>query len=101
VPDFGHGGGSFTYDAHRNVIACEYQPNALPPHARSGDVRDRRAEVLPGYWAVTQETQTYKGTVGPFAGWGAVELQFYGFRRFGNLRSAVDSLPRAPSAATR
>ena len=26
VPDFGHGGGSFAYDAARNVVACEYQP---------------------------------------------------------------------------
>lgn len=94
VPDFGHGGGSFAYDAARNVVACEYQPNAMPPHARSGDIRDRRAEVLPGYWAVTQETQTYKGSVGPFPGTGTVVLRFYGFRRFGDLQSAVASLPR-------
>lgn len=94
VSDRGHGNGSFTYDARANVLVCVYQPNVLPPHARSGQITDRRSEVLPGYWAVTQETQTYKGTVGPFAGSGAVELDYTRFHRYANLESAIKSLGR-------
>jgi len=34
----------------------------LPPHATSGQVNNGRAELLPGYWAVTQEIQQYQDT---------------------------------------
>jgi hypothetical protein len=92
VHNAGHGNGSFTYDAQGNVLSCVYQPNALPPHARSGEVSDRRAEVLPGYWAVTEETQNYKGTVGPFPGTGTVQVVYSGFQRFADLPAALRSL---------
>jgi hypothetical protein len=92
VRDAGHGNGSFDYDAQGNVVAYVYQPNALPPHARSGQISDKRAEVLPGYWAVTEEMQTYKGTVGLFSGSGTVQLLFSNFRRFADLQSATRSL---------
>lgn len=92
VKDAGHGNGSFAYDAASNVVSCVYQPNVLPPHARSGQISDRRSEVLPGYWAVTQETQTYRGSVGPFAGSGTVEYVYSGFRRFGDVESAIRGL---------
>lgn len=88
----GHGSGSFTYDAQGNVLSCVYQPNALPPHAKSGEVSDRRAEVLPGYWAATEETQTYKGTVGPFPGTGTVRIVYSGFQRFADLPAALRTL---------
>lgn len=92
VRDAGHGNGSFSYDAQANVGTCTYQPNVLPPHATSGEVTDRRAEVLPGYWAVTQEAQMYKGTYGPFTAAGTVELDYSDFRRFQDLPSALIAL---------
>jgi hypothetical protein len=90
--DPGHGNGSFTYDAQGDVLSCTYQPNALPPHARWGEITDRRGEVLPGYWAVTEETQEYRGTYGPFAAAGTVEFTFSDFRRFADLASALGTL---------
>jgi hypothetical protein len=92
VHDAGHGNGSFTYDAQGDVLACVYQPNALPPHATSGEVSDRRAEVLPGYWAVTQETQNYRGRVGPFPGTGTVQFDYSDFHRYADLSAALREL---------
>jgi hypothetical protein len=90
--DAGHGNGTFSFDTQANVVTCSYQPNVLPPHANSGEITDRRAEVLPQYWAVTQETQEYKGSYGPFAGAGTVELDFSDFRRFPDVQSALVTL---------
>lgn len=92
VHNAAHGNGSFTYDAQGDVLSCVYQPNALPPHAKSGEVSDRRAEVLPGYWAVTEETQNYKGSVGPFPGTGTVQVVYSGFQRFADLPTALRAL---------
>jgi hypothetical protein len=92
IRDAGHGNGSFTYDAQDDVLSVTYSPNALPPHARSGEVTDQRAEVLPGYWAVTHETQEYRGTVGPFSAAGTIKVDFSGFRRFPDLQSALRAL---------
>jgi hypothetical protein len=92
VADAGHGNGSFTYDALDDVLSYSYQPNVLPPHAKWGRVTDQRAEVLPGYWASTQETQEYKGSVGPFAGTGTVETTYSDFRRFPDMQSALEAL---------
>jgi hypothetical protein len=92
VNDAGHGNGSFTYDAQDDVISCTYEPNSLPPHASSGQITDRRSEVLPGYWAVTQETQQYRGNYGPFAAAGAIDVSYSDFRRFPDLQSALRSL---------
>ena len=90
--DAGHGSGTFTYDATHSVVAVTYQPNVLPPHATWGEIADRRAEVLPNYWAVTQETQNYKGRYGPFAGAATEQVDISHFRRFSNLRSALRAL---------
>jgi hypothetical protein len=92
VRDAGHGSGSFTYDVQGDVLSCTYQPNALPPHARWGEITDRREEVLPGYWAITQETQEYRGMYGPFPAAGTVEFTFSDFRRFADLASALSAL---------
>ncbi|HMF28927.1 MAG TPA: hypothetical protein VKE42_09155, partial [Candidatus Cybelea sp.] len=92
VRDAGHGSGSFTYDARGNVVSYTFVPNSLPPHAKSGTIADQRAEVLPGYWASTQETQQYKGSYGPFAASGAIEVTYSDFRRVSNLDSALTSL---------
>jgi hypothetical protein len=95
LQDAAHGNGSFSYDAGDNVLTYTYKPNVLPPHASSGSVTDRRAEVLPGYWAVTQETQDYKGSYGPFPGAGTVALTYSDFRRFADLQSALQALPNS------
>lgn len=92
VDDAGHGSGSFTYDAQRNVVSCTYSPNALPPHASWGEITDRRSEVLPGYWAVTQETQQYRGSYGPFAAAATIQVAFSAFRPFADLQSALRAL---------
>lgn len=92
VHDAGHGRGSFTYNAQKDVVSITYQPNALPPHARSGQITDLRSEVLPGYWAITQETQQYKGNYGPFPAAGTLQVAFSDFRRFPDLQSALRTL---------
>jgi hypothetical protein len=92
VQDAGHGGGSFAYDAQNDVVLCTYHPNVLPPHATFGEITDRRSAVLPGYWAVTQEVQQYKGRYGPFAAAGTVQVSYSDFRRFDDLQSALRAL---------
>ncbi|MGP8099994.1 MAG: hypothetical protein ACLQHL_04375 [Candidatus Cybelea sp.] len=90
--DGAHGNGTFAYGADHNVVWYAYQPNVLPPHANSGTIVDRRAEVLPKYWAVTQETQQYRGSVGPFPGAATEQVDFSDFSRFPDLQSALRSL---------
>jgi hypothetical protein len=90
--DAAHGNGSFTYDTGYDVISYAYQPNALPPHARSGTIVDNRAEVLPGYWGLTHETQDYKGSVGPFPGRAHEDVDFSGYHRFADEQSALATL---------
>jgi len=90
--DAAHGNGSMSCDVADNVVDYTYQPNALPPHASSAEVTDRRSEVLPGYWAVTQEIQQYKGSYGPFPGTGTVQSTFSDFRRFADLQSALRAI---------
>ena len=92
VNDAGHGRGSFTYDAAGNVISISYQPNVLPPHASSGQIIDLRGQVLPGYWAAEQETQSYRGSYGPFAAAGTIQVTYSDFHRFPNLSTALLSL---------
>jgi hypothetical protein len=91
--DPAHGNGSFSFDDGGNVLSYTYQPNVLPPHASFGQVTDRRSEALPGYWAVVEETQQYKGSYGPFPGAGTVDITFSDFHRFTDLQSALRSLP--------
>jgi hypothetical protein len=92
LPDAAHGNGTFGYDADYNVVWYDYQPNALPPHATSGTIGDRRAEVLPNYWAVTRETQQYRGSYGPFPGAATQQSDFSDFSRFPDLESALRSI---------
>lgn len=90
--DATHGDGTFSYDDANNVVAYSYQPGALPQYAKSGVIADRRSEVLPGYWAVTQEMQQYKGTYGLFPGAATVQITWSNFRRFSDLQSAAAAL---------
>jgi len=92
VNDRGHGSGTFTYDGAGNVIAYTYHPNVLPPHAKSGEINDRRGQVLVGYWAVTQEAHQYNGRYAIFAGAATVTLNYSGFHRYPNLRVALSAM---------
>lgn len=92
VQDAGHGSGSFAFDAHGNVLSYSFVPNSLPPHARSGQITDERAEVLPGYWASSEETQQYRGTYGPFAASGTIQITYSNFRRYSDLTAALSAL---------
>jgi hypothetical protein len=92
VLDGAHGNGSFAYDGNHDIVWYTYQPNALPPHATSGTILDRRSEVLPNYWAVTHETQQYKGHFGPFSAAGVQQADYSAFSRFPNMESALRSL---------
>ncbi len=92
VRDAAHGNGTVTYEPSGDVTTYTYQPNVLPPHATFGEITDRRAEVLPGYWAVTRENQQYKGSYGPFAGAGSVQVDYSNFRRFQDVPTALHSL---------
>jgi hypothetical protein len=92
IRDAAHGNGRFTYDTDYDVISYTYAPNALPPHASSGSIADKRGEVLPGYWGLTRETQDYKGRYGPFAGRAHEDVDFSGYRRFADVQSALATL---------
>lgn len=92
VRDAGHGRGSFTYDGSDDVVSVTYQPNVLPPHASFGLIADLRSEVLPGYWATTQETQQYRGRFALFSAAGTIHVTFSDFRRFPDLQSALAAL---------
>ena len=90
--DSAHGNGTFAYDSDHDVVWYAYQPNALPPHATSGTIVDQRSQVLPNYWAVTQETQQYRGHFGPFSGAATEQVDYSGFSRFPNLQIALRSI---------
>lgn len=92
VRDAGHGSGSFSYDAQGNVVSYTFVPNAMPPHATSGTIASRRSEVLPDYWASTEETQQYKGSYGPFAASGTIAVTYSDFRRYADLATAINAL---------
>ncbi len=85
---YGHGDGSFRYDATYNVTAYTYSPTVMPEHATQGTVSGQLAEVLPGYWAMTQESQTYSGRYAIFAGHATVQIAQTNFHRFGTLSDA-------------
>ena len=99
VHDAGHGNGSFTYRrAEATSFRVPISPMRCPPHATSAEITDRRSEVLPGYWAVTQETQQYKGNYGPFAGGGNDTDGVLGFPAF---PGSSERPARAVAAASR
>jgi hypothetical protein len=91
-PVYGTGSGTFLFDARDNVTSYDYAPSVLPPHATTARIIDRRRQVLPGYWAVTSETQTYGGHYAIFGASGQVRITVSGFRRFPNVAAAVRAL---------
>jgi hypothetical protein len=88
----GYGDGTFTVDSVYDVASVTYSPTVLPPHATSGTVVDQRAQVLPNYWAVTQETQQYRGHYSIFGAAGNVVITNSAFQRFSTLEAALAAL---------
>lgn len=94
TPRYGVGQGTFTYDSHDNVVRYQYVPSTLPQHATSATIVDVRRQVLPGYWAVTQEVQQYSGRYGMFGGAATVQITLSGFVRFSTLAQAERAVAR-------
>jgi hypothetical protein len=88
-PVYGTGAGTFSYDSNKNVTSYVYAPSILPPHASTARIVDRRRQVLPGYWTVTDETQNYSGHYAIFGANGSVEISISGFRRFPNVATGL------------
>jgi hypothetical protein len=88
----GYGDGTFTVDNDGNVVSLEYAPAVLPQHANSGTVKDQFAQVLPNYWALTQEVQQYSGRYFLFGGGGTATITNSAFTRFADTASATAAL---------
>ncbi|HEY9084658.1 MAG TPA: hypothetical protein VIN40_01750 [Candidatus Tyrphobacter sp.] len=95
-PAYGRGSGTFSYDARENVVAYSYAPSVLPPHASAGSVQDRRTQVLPNYWAVTLERQTYRGRYGLWSGGASVQITVSAFGRLRRKTLGTASNPPVP-----
>jgi hypothetical protein len=88
VKDTSHGSGTFTIDAHDHVVSYEYAMSANWPYATSGDISGRRAEVLPGCWAMTSQTEQYRGRYGIFAGRATADVTMSSYQRFPTVADA-------------
>lgn len=101
IRDSSHGDGTFSLDAAGNVVKYQYAPAAMPPYAHSGTVAGERAQVLPNFWAVTQETQQYSGRYAIFGGGATASIRYDAFRRYPDVNAAVAALDAAcgPSPA--
>ncbi|MBV8435731.1 MAG: hypothetical protein JO029_15730 [Candidatus Eremiobacteraeota bacterium] len=94
VSDGGHGSGSFSYDRKYDVTSYTYEPSVMPQYAKTGTVSGTRAGVLPGYWAITQETQQYQGHYALWNGGATTQYTWSDFRRFGTLAEAERAIGR-------
>lgn len=92
VRDAGHGDGTFTVDNAFNVVSVKYTPAAMPQHASSGTVTDQRAQVLPNFWAATQEVQEYRGHYAIFGGSATATITQSAFSRFPDVTTATAAL---------
>ncbi|MGH7736253.1 MAG: hypothetical protein ACREMP_00025 [Candidatus Tyrphobacter sp.] len=96
---YGHGNGSFTYDAGGNVVSYAYSPTVLPAHAKTATVQGLRSQTLANYWAVTSESQSYSGHYSIFAAAATLAVTQSDFRRFANLASALSFVAADASVA--
>lgn len=92
VNDAGHGTGSYTYNSSEDVTAYTYAPAVMPQYATSGTVNGTRRKVLPGYWAVTQETQQFAGRYALWKGGATVQYTMSEFRRYPSVQAAVAAI---------
>lgn len=88
VTDKAHGSGTFTIDAQNHVTAYQYKMSANYEYVTSGTVSGERAQVLPGYWAVTHEVQQYTGKYGLVPGGATTDITQASFRRFTSVSEA-------------
>ncbi|MBV8147647.1 MAG: hypothetical protein JO092_00985 [Candidatus Eremiobacteraeota bacterium] len=94
LTDAAHATGTYTYDQRDDLLAYTYTPCVMPQYAKSGMIWDRRAEVLPNYWAVTHETQQYKGHYALWNGGATVDITWTNFRRYPSLGQAEEYIAR-------
>ena len=92
VHDAGHGDGTFTIDSSDNVTSYEYTPNVFPQYTTSGNVTDQRAQVLPNYWALTQELYQYKGHYALFGAAATATITYGNYESFSDLSTALSAL---------
>jgi hypothetical protein len=91
--DTQHGAGTMSIDTHTGrVLTLKYVPNALPPHATSGEVIETSSEPVDGLWYVTRIDQKYQGRYAIFHGSGTFSGTFDHFRRFKNGTAAEAAL---------
>ena len=92
VNDKAHGSGTFTIDAQNHVVAYQYTMSANYEYVTTGTVSGQRAQVLPGYWAVTHEVQQYSGKYGLVPGGATTDIRQATFRRFTSVSDAQGSI---------
>ncbi len=92
VHDASHGNGTFTIDGADNVTSYQYTPNVYPQYTTSGNVTDQRAQVLPNYWALTQELYQYKGHYSLFGAAATATITYGNYARFSDVSSALSAL---------
>lgn len=91
VTDKAHGTGTFTIDGQNHVTAYQYTMSANYEYVTSGTVSGERAQVLPGYWAVTHEVQQFTGKYGLIPGAATTDITQASFRRFTSLSDAQET----------
>lgn len=91
VADKAHGSGTFTIDAQDHVTAYRYTMSANYEYVTTGTVSGERAQVLPGYWAVTHEVQQYTGKYGLVPGGATTDITQASFRQFASLSDAEEN----------
>ncbi|MHB8231218.1 MAG: hypothetical protein ACYDG0_10640 [Vulcanimicrobiaceae bacterium] len=99
VRDARHGDGTFTVDAAGDVVQMTYVPDVLPKYATGGTVEERRAPVLPGFWATVREVQRYVGHYGPLHGSATVTSEESGFVRYATPAAAVAAVASSEGEA--
>ena len=92
VNDKAHGTGTFSIDAQDHVIAYQYTMSANYEYVTKGTVSGQRAQVMPGYWAVTHEVQQYVGKYGLVPGGATTDITQASFRRFSSVSDAQASI---------
>jgi hypothetical protein len=92
VRDAAHGDGTFTLDSDDNVTTYQYAPNVYPQYTTGGTVTDQRAQVLPNYWALTQELYQYKGHYAIFGGGATATITYGNYVHFESVSSALSAL---------
>lgn len=92
VRDAAHGDGTFALDSDGDVVSMAYSPVVMPRYARSGTVADQRAQVLPAYWTIVEETHHYGGRYAIFSGGADVTIEQSHFVRFATEADALAAL---------